>query len=285
MIERVVESMVRELTSPQNQYIKQMRTLYTRKGRDKTGLIPVEGNRFIAEALTAAKQGVTSIETVFYEIGFDEGDSSNRKLLEAVGQMARRVFCCSPSLFKTLTDTETPQGIVAAVKHPSVPQTLPSEHSLYLVVDRVQDPGNLGTMIRTAAAAQVDGILCLKGTVDPFNPKALRGTMGAIFRTPIHFYDGPDEVINELQRQDCQLVAADISGDEFHFDVDYSGPTAIIVGNEGQGITPKLLAAANVKVRIPLAVGVESLNAAVACGVLLYEAVRFRHSKSRCRQD
>ena len=277
--------MVRELTSPQNQYVKQMRSLYTRKGRDKSGLIPVEGSRFAAEALTAAAQGVTTIETVFYETGFDEADASNRELVEAMGQAAHRMFRCSSSLFRNLTRMETPQGIVAAVRRPSVPRSLPRGRSLYLVVDRVQDPGNLGTMVRTAAAAQVDAVLCLKGTVDPFNPKVLRGTMGTIFRIPIQFYASSDQLIDELRREDCQLVAADTGGERLHFDVDYSGPTAIVIGNEGQGVAPELLAVADAKVRIPLAADVESLNAGVACGILLYEAVRFRHSKITHRQE
>jgi TrmH family RNA methyltransferase len=275
--------MVQELTSPQNQYIKQMRSLYIRKGRDKTGLMPVEGSRFAVEALAAAEQGRTSIETVFFETGFDESNPHDRDLVEAMERVAGRVFRCSPSIFKTLINTETPQGIVAAVRRPLFPRVLPRGQALYLVVDRVQDPGNLGTMIRTAAAAQVDRVLCIKGTVDPFNPKVLRATMGAIFRVPIDFYANPIELIGELRRQECRLIAADVGGQRFHFDVAYTGPTAIIVGNEGQGIDPELLAAADVKVRIPLAPDVESLNAAVACGILLYEVVRFRHLEARHR--
>ncbi|NLY51960.1 MAG: RNA methyltransferase [Firmicutes bacterium] len=267
----------RELTSPQNPMVKLMRSLYTRKGRDKTGLVPVEGSRFVNEALLAARRGVTSIEALFYEEGFDEKGSEEQSLLEAAGACACQVFRCSPSLFKTLTSTETPQGIAAAVTRPVFPQRRSSGRELYLVIDRVQDPGNMGTMIRTAAAAGVDGVLCLKGTVDPFNPKTLRATMGAVFRIPITFYDTSLDLLEELSCWGCRLIAADVDGDQFHFQADYGGSIAVIVGNEGQGIDPPLLSAAAVRVRIPLASGVESLNAAVACGILLYEAVRFRH--------
>lgn len=266
--------MVSALTSSQNPQIKEMRSLYSRKGRDKTGLIPVEGSRFVTEALAAAREGITTIETVFFEAGFDEGGSANRALVDAISDLAGKVYCCPPSIFRTLTSTETPQGIVAAVRRPSLPRQPNLEQTLYLVVDRVQDPGNLGTMIRTAAAANADAVLCLKGTVDPYNPKALRATMGTIFRIPIEFYADSESLILDLNRQGCQLVAADVSGDYSHFEVAYADRTAIVVGNEGQGIDPKLLAATDVKVRIPLAADVESLNAAVACGILLYEVVR-----------
>ncbi len=267
----------RELTSTQNPMVKLMRSLYTRRGRDKTGLVPVEGSRFVNEALLAARRGVTTIEALFYEAGFDEKGPQQQALLEAAGACARQIFRCSPSLFRVLTHTETPQGIAAAVTRPVFPHEPSSGREFYLVIDRMQDPGNMGTIIRTAAAAGVDGVLCLKGTVDPFNPKTLRATMGAVFRIPITFYDSPQDLLDELFRWGCRLIAADVDGDQYHFQADYSGSIAVIVGNEGQGIDPSLLSAAAIKVRIPLASGVESLNAAVACGVLLYEAVRFRH--------
>ncbi|NMB45008.1 MAG: RNA methyltransferase [Firmicutes bacterium] len=277
--------MSQEVTSPQNQYVKQMRSLYTRKGREKTGLIPVEGSRFVAEALAAAEQGVTTIESLFYESSFYESDALSRELVDNVSQVAGKVFQCPASILNNLTSTETPQGIVAAVRRPRLSYRPASPRALYLVVDRVQDPGNLGTMIRTAAAVQVDEVLCLKGTVDPFNPKALRATMGAIFRVPIRFCANPSELIGKLQGWGCRLVAADLAGDRLHYHADYTGRVAVIVGNEGQGIDPNLLAAADVKVRIPLADDVESLNAAVACGILLYEAVRFRHLGASCNQS
>ncbi|HHV94413.1 MAG TPA: RNA methyltransferase [Firmicutes bacterium] len=256
---------------------KLMRSLYTRKGREKNGLVPVEGIRFVSEALSAARRGVTAVEALFYEAGFNEKGPEQQALLEAAGTAARQIFCCSPSVFRQLTSTETPQGIAAAVTRPVFPQHSSCGREFYLVVDRVQDPGNLGTMIRTAAAAGVDGVLCLKGTVDPFNPKALRATMGAVFRVPITFYSGSQELLEELSGRGCRLIAADIDGEQYHFEANYSGCIGIVVGNEGQGIDPGLLSAAAVRVRIPLALGVESLNAAVACGILLYEAVRFRH--------
>ncbi|MGI6566943.1 MAG: RNA methyltransferase [Firmicutes bacterium] len=273
----------RELTSTQNPMVKLMRSLYTRKGRDKTGLVPVEGIRFVNEALLAAQRGVTAIEALFYEAGFDEKGPEQRALIEAAGAAASQVFCCPPALFRALTDTESPQGVAAAVTRPAFPPREASGRELYLVIDRVQDPGNLGTMVRTAAAAGVHGVLCLKGTADPFNSKALRATMGAVFRIPISFYDSTQHLLEKLSPWGCRLIAADVEGPQYHFQADYSGCVAIVVGNEGQGIDPRLLSAATDRVRIPLAGDVESLNAAVACGIMLYEAVRFRHMGAECK--
>ena len=264
------------ITSTQNPYIKRMRSLYSRKGRDRTGLIPVEGVRFVAEALAAAQRGVTSVDAIFYEAGCE--DTLDSELVQAVGKINGKIFRCSASVFKTLADTDTPQGIVAAVHRPTFRPSSPDEKTLYLVVDRVQDPGNLGTMIRTAAAAGVHAVYCLKGTVDPYNPKTLRATMGSIFRIPIEVRVDSQDLVAGLRRHKCRLIAADIAAKHYHFEVPYAGCTAIIIGNEGQGIETSLLSVADIKVKIPLAQGVESLNAAVACGILLFEAVRFRHS-------
>ena len=271
--------MFEKLTSPQNQYIKRMRSLSTRKGREKTNLMPVEGVRFVAEALDAARRGITSIDAVFCEEGFEE--SIEAELVQAMAAVGARTFSCPSVLFKTLVDTETPQGIAAAVAKPTFPQSTFAEEDLYLVVDRVQDPGNLGTMIRTAAAAGANAIFCLKGTVDPYNPKVLRATMGSIFRVPVKFTPDAKNLVRALRRANCQLVAADIAGHQYHFEADYTNSTAIIVGNEGQGIQPALLEAADLRVQIPLAQKVESLNAAVACGILLYEVVRFRRTSGQ----
>ena len=268
--------MFEKLTSPQNQYIKRMRSLSTRKGREKTNLMSVEGVRFVAEALDAARRGITSIDAVFCEEGFEE--SIEAELVQAMAAVGARTFSCPSVLFKTLVDTETPQGIAAAVAKPTFPQSTFAEEDLYLVVDRVQDPGNLGTMIRTAAAAGANAIFCLKGTVDPYNPKVLRATMGSIFRVPVKFTPDAKNLVRALCRQ-LPVGGNDIAGHQYHFEADYTNSTAIIVGNEGQGIQPAL-GVPILECRF-LAQKVESLNAAVACGILLYEVVRFRRTSGQ----
>ncbi|NMB26198.1 MAG: RNA methyltransferase [Firmicutes bacterium] len=265
------------ITSTQNPQIKRMRSLYTRKGRERTGLIPVEGVRFVMEALAAAEKGVTSVDAIFCEDGCEH--SLDEELSKALGRFQNQIMRCSTSVFKTLSDTGTPQGIVAAVTRPSQEVSLLSGQgqASYLIVDRVQDPGNLGTMIRTAAAAGAQGIFCLSGTVDPYNSKTLRATMGSVFRIPIVTGVDSRELVTDLQSHGCRLIAADIDAEHYHFEIPYTGPNAIIIGNEGQGIGRDLLDAADTRVKIPLAQGVESLNAAVACGILLFEVVRYHH--------
>lgn len=264
------------ITSTQNPHIKRMRSLYTRKGRERTGLIPVEGVRFVMEALAAAEEGITTVDAIFCEDGWNFPD---QEVSKALGKFENHVLWCSTSVFKTLSDTDTPQGIVAAVTRPSLEAPLSSAQgrALYLIVDRVQDPGNLGTMIRTAAAAGAQGIFCLSGTVDPYNPKTLRATMGSVFRVPIVTGTDLGKLVKDLQSYGCRLIAADLDAGHYHFDISYTGPNAIVIGNEGQGISRDLLDAADTKVKIPLAHGVESLNAGVACGILLFEVVRQQH--------
>lgn len=273
---------MRKLTSSKNAYVKQMRSLYTRRGRKKTGLMPVEGIRFLQEAVVNAMQGKTAIESVFYVPDLEERPGGS-DLLSQIEKVASRVFCCTPEILHYLTDTETPQGIVAAVRQPwTKMERLPArDGGFYLVLDRVQDPGNLGTMIRTAAAAGVDAVVCIKGTVDPFNPKVLRATMGAIFTIPVVFYDEPGRLVKHLRQQDCRLVAADVEAARCHFEVAYTGGTAIIIGNEARGVDPWLLSIADATVKIPLARDTESLNAAVAAGILLYEVVRTRQLQQK----
>ncbi|NLK08717.1 MAG: RNA methyltransferase [Firmicutes bacterium] len=263
------------ITSAQNPQIKRMRSLYTRKGRERTGLIPVEGVRFFKEALCASQMGIVDVETIFVQADHDQ--TLDCEIEVVLREMHEKVVYCSPSVFKTLADTETPQGIAAAVTRPvmDIEISRTQKHGLYLVLDGIQDPGNMGTMIRTAAAADVLGIFCLKGTVDPYNPKSLRATAGSVFRTPIVTGLEPGELVKTLKRVGCQIIASDLSAIHYHFDIIYSGHNAIVIGSEGAGIGEQMLQAADIKVKIPLAKGVESLNAGIACGILLFEAVRF----------
>ncbi len=264
----------RELTSTQNPMVKLMRSLYTRKGRDKTGLVPVEGIRFVNEALLAAQRGVTAIEALFYEAGFDEKGPEQRALIEAAGAAASQVFCCPPALFRALTDTESPQGVAAAVTRPAFPPREASGRELYLVIDRVQDPGNLGTIIRTAAAARVNGIILLEGTADPYNPKALRASMGGIFYVPIVSEVELPDWFDIMKRQGIQLIAADPGGNTAYYNVDFNMPSAVIIGNESRGVRKALLEKAEIKAFIPLHGKFNTLNAAVAAAAFVLENER-----------
>lgn len=183
--------------------------------------------------------------------------------------------------FAQLAETETPQGIMAVIepRRWAVAEFAPRPEAVALVIDGVQDPGNVGTLIRTAHALGAAGTLVLRGTADPTSPKALRAAMGATFRHPVVSLDDAG-FIAWARKHAVTLWAAAADGTPLHRALGTGsgngGPIAVIVGNEGAGIRPQLNAVAAQRVAIPLAQGAESLNVAVAAGILLYEVTRGR---------
>ncbi len=174
-----------------------------------------------------------------------------------------------------VSEVETPQGVVAVVRRPpaALEPLLARPDLLLLLVDRVQDPGNLGTMIRTADAAGASAVVLLPGTVDPQNAKVVRATMGSLFHLPVVEWPG-ERVRAALRERGVRLVATDAAGAVDFRDADYRRPLAIAVGNEGEGLSPEWRAVADVVVRIPIAGAAESLNVAVAAALVLYAAGR-----------
>ena len=184
----------------------------------------------------------------------------------------------SDGVLKHISDTKTPQGVTAIVerKEPTLEELLErEEHPLLFVLENLQDPGNLGTIIRTSEGAGVTGIIMNRGTVDPYNNKVIRATMGAIFRVPIVIVDDLSPVFELFHERGITSYAAHLAGDLF-YKSDYRGGTAFLIGNEGNGLTDQTAEQADVKIRIPMKGQVESLNAAVASTVLMYEAMRQR---------
>jgi len=264
------------ISSAQNQKVKFLRSLYRKKYRKRHNKFILEGRRIIADALKEE----ADICQIFYSPQF-LADQTNKDLIEKLASNTELIQI-TDSLLEEVADTETPQGIIAIVEQPQfdLNEFLHSENNFFLIVDRIQDPGNLGTIMRTADGAGVDGVFLLKGTVDIYNLKTIRATMGALFRIPIFDIDEPTDLKDVLQTEGIQIIAGDISAEDYYDDLDYCCPTAIIVGNEGSGIRPEVLNLVDHKVKIPLSAGVESLNAAIATGVMLYEVVRQRKSNN-----
>ncbi len=149
---------------------------------------------------------------------------------------------------------------------------------LLLVTENVQDPGNLGTMFRTAEGAGVTGILMSRDTVDIFNPKTIRSTMGSIYRMPFLYTEDLKKDISELQKEGIHFYAAHLKGKASYDEADYQKPSAFLIGNEGNGLTTEIADLADVYIRIPMEGKLESLNAAMAAGILMYEANRQRRT-------
>lgn len=242
--------------------------------RDPEQRIVLDGPRLIQEALDA---GII-IEAVL--IAGDEQDPVGSPLGARLRDAGARVCQATLRVVQAASRVATSQGVVALARRPSPPDSaiLASPGLLLLVADGIQDPGNLGTMVRTAAAAGASAVAVTEGTADPFHPKVIRATMGAVFRIPVLGLDGP-ALRAALVAHGVRVIVADARGDQDYASAPVDPPLAIVVGNESAGPDPAWFDLGT-RVRIPLLGPVESLNAAVAAGVLLYEVVRRRGAAS-----
>lgn len=253
------------IESKDNSLFKLTKKLKERKNRIKEGKYIIEGFRLIEEAF---KAGIV-VEYIMISSGcedkFDEYIGKYRKDFE-------KLFVLNSGLFSQLTSTETPQGAIAVVKDNPICNEIKGE--FYLLCDKVQDPGNLGTIIRTAHAAGVDGVILTKGTVDIYNDKAIRSTMGSIFYMPIIYDDENYTFIKKLKNNGFSLVATSLQESKDFFEENLEGKIILSVGNEGNGISEDVFKLANKKVKIPMPGGAESLNVAIATSIILFEKVR-----------
>lgn len=181
-------------------------------------------------------------------------------------------------IFNQMSDTQTPQGILCLVRMPSysLEEVLAGERPLCMILEDLQDPGNVGTILRTAEGAGVTGILLSRSTVDVFNPKTIRSTMGSVYRMPFAYIDDLCDVLPELKARGIMTYAAHLKGENAYDGEDYSKGTAFFVGNEGNGLSEHLSRETDRLIRIPMEGKVESLNAAIASSILMYEVYRQR---------
>ena len=187
------------------------------------------------------------------------------------------------SLFAKISDTCTPQGILCVMgqSHYNIEETLTKKAPLLLALENIQDPGNLGTMLRTGEGAGVDGVLLSSDTADLYNPKVIRSTMGSIFRVPFFRTKEFGKTLEKIRQSGVRICAAHLQGSREYTKEDYRGGTVFVIGNEGNGLTKETAELADVCVRIPMEGQVESLNAAVSSALLLYEAKRQRGEMGR----
>jgi len=251
------------ITSTGNKTVKDVRDLVKKAScRRDRGLFVVEGIKMFMETDPGDIEEVLVSES-FMRICPTEARVRLRFL---------RHNTLTDTVFEYVSDTRTPQGIMAVVRMKSYDKL---DGSAFLILDRLQDPGNLGTIFRTAEAAGIDGILMNRETVDVYNPKVVRSTMGAIFRVPFMYVDDLGE---EIKRLGATVYAAHLDGKNDYDREDYTGPTAFIIGNESAGISDETAACADRLVKIPMQGSVESLNASVAAAVLMFEMARQRRS-------
>ncbi|MFZ5987502.1 MAG: TrmH family RNA methyltransferase [Bacillota bacterium] len=260
------------ISSSQNQVIKEVKSLKEKKHREAKGMFFIEGIRFVEEAV---KEGIQINKILVSEQLVNA--SGGKELLERISIKGYDVFTLPHKLFKEVSDTESPQGVLAVLhtRNYSLMEVY-DDNNFFVILDSVQDPGNMGTIIRTADAAGATAVVVSRGCVDVYNPKVLRSTMGSLFHVPICYCEDTIETLKELRVRGVRLYAAHLEGKFNYFDLSFKNNIAVIIGNEANGISDEVKDFADILVRIPMIGKAESLNASVAAGILMYEVLRNR---------
>lgn len=255
------------ITSTSNPQIKRLLQLQKKsKARTEENVFVVEGLRMFVEVPQERVEKVYISETLF-----------NRKKLE-LNLQNFPVEILSDSVFEHVSDTKTPQGILCVIKQEKYLLedllSVPNPH--FVVLDNLQDPGNLGTIVRTAEGAGVNAVFMSRDCVDIYNPKTIRSTMGSIYRMPTIYIEDIPMLLEKFRKKGICSYAAHLEGKRSYEEENYCGGTAILIGNEGNGLRQEVAEKADTWVRIPMQGQVESLNAAIAAAVLMFEVSRQR---------
>ena len=255
--------MLLRIESSDNNRVKLVRKLQTKKGRDAENKIVIEGINLVSEAV---RRGIKP-DFIMASDDFNASAFADENMV-----------CELPSaIFNRITDADNGLGILAVIDKAEIePEDITSlpENANVLVMDRLQDPGNIGTMIRTAVATGYELIVCVKGTADVFAPKVLRSTAGMIFDIPIIYVQDATELRQLMHDLGKRFVVTTVDGGRPYYEENLKTGIALVIGNEGNGVSDEVLELADVRVTIPMKGEIESLNAAISAAVLMYEAIR-----------
>lgn len=260
------------ISSLQNTFVKQASSLKQKKYRDREGVFIAEGVRIIEDI--ALVGGV--IRICFYDV-----EAVSSRMEELLGSLSdeTRVLAVTSAVYRKITTTEEPQGILAIVEQKKWSFDDIGDGTVHLaVLDRVQDPGNIGTIIRTAEAAGWDGILVLSGSADIYAPKVVRSTMGTMLHLPVVRGLSEEDLLDFVEKRNIRLYATSVVESKTYDACDFTKSAAVVFGNEGAGVSDTLLARADERMHIPLFGRVESLNVAAAAAVICFEGARQRQS-------
>ena len=255
------------ITSKDNEMIKNIKKLKEKKYRDEENKFLVEGIKMVQEAID---ENAKISKIVICEDCINDGSIKQELLYEIAKHDCIYV---SEKVFQTITEVTNPQGILAVIEKENGENIISYDEDIIVVLDGIQDPGNLGTIIRTLDSADLKQIILSEKTADPYNPKVVRSTMGAIYRVNMIRSKNILETIKNMKKHKYDIVATSLQTDKSIYDIDYK-KKVIVIGNEANGVSKEVLELANQKVKIPMLGKTESLNAAVATGVILYEYVR-----------
>ncbi len=261
-----------EISSNQNPLIKEIKSLNRKKNRWKSRLFIIEGIKIIQEAIN----NNIKIKNIIISDSFLE--SRDGKLFNEEIKNQDNIIKVNTSLFKSISDTENPQGLLAicefTIRDLSELDYLFNPSILFL--DGIQDPGNMGTIIRTADAFNIDGIILGEGSVDPYNSKVVRSTMGSIFRVPLYICNNSLNTLGLLKDKNYYILASSLDGNSI-YNGGFNRKFVCVIGNEANGVNPDILDLAHDLIKIPMPGNAESLNAGVAASIIMYEAMKTRN--------
>jgi len=255
------------ITSKDNENIKYIKKLKEKKYRDQNGEYIIEGTRLLEEAINEN----AVIKTIVICDECLENNSINQNLLYEIAKY--NCIYVDKKIFLTLTEVVNPQGLLAVIEKSNPDKKIDYNEEIIVVLDCVQDPGNLGTILRTIDSIGLKQVILSKGCGDIYNPKVVRSTMGAIFRVNVIESDNILDNIVELKKHKFEVLATSLEDSKSIYDIEYN-KKVIIIGNEGNGVSKEVLEKADKKIKIPMLGKTESLNASVATGIVLYEYVR-----------
>ena len=261
------------ITSFSNPRVKQVVQWQTKaKERKKDDIFLAEGIKMYEEAPEASVREVYIIEDTLKKMKLDGFLAAK---LERTGYEV-----VSPEVFQKMSDTQTPQGVLTVLRRPKydLNELLKVENPMFVILEDLQDPGNLGTIVRTGEGAGVTAVIMSKNTVDIYNPKTIRATMGSIYRVPFIYVDSMEETITSFHNANVKTYAAHLKGETYYDSFSFAEGCAFLIGNEGNGLKKETADMASSYLKIPMEGQVESLNAAIATSLLMYEAHRQRKS-------
>ncbi len=264
------------ISSAGNEKVKRVAALARKaRYRKESGLFVVEGPKMAGELPGDWVECLYMTETFL---------QTHRELAQRL-RSQHKVEMVTDEVLKAMSVTETPQGILAVARQRRYGMNdvlKGSGRALIVILETLQDPGNLGTILRTAEGAGASGIIMDRGTADIYNPKVVRSTMGAVFRMPFVYVDDLKETLGQLKQAGIRLYAAHLEGASDYDQEDYTGDIGFLIGNEAKGLSGEIAAMADRRITIPMAGNVESLNAAVAASILMFEAARQRRRQPLC---
>ena len=258
---------MQQITSKENQLIKHIIKLKEKKYRKEYNQFIIEGVKIVKEAINENAK----IENIIVSKNALDSELVKKYLEEDLKNID--YIEVPENIFKLISDVEKPQGVLAIVNKENKKQNVDYSNSIMLALDDIQDPGNLGTIIRTADSIALSQILISKGTVDPYSLKVIRSTMGAIFRINILECENLSKTLEEIKKKGYDVVVTDLDAKKSIYDIDLE-KKVVVIGNEANGVSKNVKNIANIKTIIPMLGKTESLNASVATGVILYEYVR-----------